>query len=159
MVSKKYTKIVSSVIAGILLLISCGLLISYLIDKNSKTVIENIDDYYYGIPENIRNITFKKLHEAIDYNSDNVPINQAFVRSDEPFLYNYDQNYTGYTASFIVDIPIVEQSYMVKINFREGDDDLNTGTAVVECLSDKSKMIYANFNCKDYRNFIDGRFR
>lgn len=159
MANKRYTKIISGIIAGILVLISCGVLISHLIDKNSKTIIENIDDYYYGIPENIRNITFKKLHEAIDYNSDNVPINQAFVRSDEPFLYNYDQNYTGYTASFIVDIPIVEQSYIVKINFSEGDDNLDVGTAVVECLSDESKMIYASYNCKDYRNFIDGRFR
>lgn len=159
MVNKKNIIIISSIIAGILIFIFCGLFISYFVNKNSKTIIENIDDYYYGIPENVQNTAFRKLHEAINYNSDNVPINQAFIRNDEPFLYNYNQNYDGYTASFVVDIPAVEQSYIVKINFNEGNNNLGASTVVIECLSDEFEMIYADYDCKDYRNFIDGRFR
>ena len=69
-------------------------------------------------------------------------------------MYNYNAKYNGHLGEFVVDIPSVQQSYLIKFNSDDGSiSSLGGYTVLIYCLSE-DKMIYPDFDCKDNLPFV-----
>ena len=131
------------------------LLIDYFTDKSNYTTIDNFNDYYYSVPQKTKNLIFSTLNNTIRKNvSGDIPTDGAIIRSTEPYLYDYNINYDGYSGEFIVDIPAIQQSYLVNFNFNEDPEAFTGGYEVlIYCISG-NKMIYPDFGCEEDLPFI-----
>ena len=137
------------------LIIAGVLLASYFIEKSKYTTIDNFNDYYYNVPEETKKIIFSNLKDTIKSNiSQNIPDSGALIRDTEPYLYNYNVKYNGYSGEFTVDIPSIQQSYLVKFNFNEDPSSFMGGYAVLVYCLPEDKMIYPDFNCKENLPFV-----
>lgn len=159
MMSKK-TKIRFAIVCSVItatLVITLALLANYLINRSNRTIIDNFDDYYFGVPQKTKELIFSTLNNTIDKNtSGNTPIDGATIRDTEPYLYDYNINYDGYSGEFIVDIPTIQQSYLVNFNFNEDSEAFSGGYEVlVYCISG-NRMIYPDFGCEENLPFIKG---
>lgn len=149
-------KIISiSLCFTILLIVAAGFVFSYFIEKSKYTTIDNFGNYYYNVPEKTKKIIFSNLKDTIKGNtSQNIPSSGAVVRETEPYLYNYNTKYNSYTGEFTVDIPSIQQSYLIKFNFNEDPNSSLGGYAVLIYCLPKDKMIYPDFNCKENLPFV-----
>lgn len=153
MTNNKRIKIAICIILGILMLAVCCAFIFF--KKDEFLRINNFNDYYYHVPEKTKKTVFSTLYNTVLKNSSNhIPHNGAAIRDSEPYLYAYNNDYTGYYGEFIVDIPEIQQSYLVKFTFNEDPDSFMGGFAsLVYCLPE-DKMIYPDFNCKENLPFV-----
>lgn len=136
------------------LIVVAVFLSSYFIEKSKYTTIDNFDNFYYNVPEKTRKIIFSNLKDTIKSNiSRNIPDSGALIRDTEPYLYNYNVKYNGYSGEFTVDVPGIQQSYLVKFNFSEESSSLGGYEVLIYCLS-KDKMIYPDFDCKENLPFV-----
>ena len=126
-----------------------------LVKRNELLKVDNFSDYYYDVPEKTQNTIFSTLYSTVSKNSSNhTPHSGAVIRDSEPYLYTYNNDYTGYYGEFIVDIPEIQQSYLVKFAFNEDPDSFMGGFAsLVYCLPE-DKMIYPDFDCKENLPFV-----
>lgn len=105
-----------------------------------------------GLPEDEKDSIGFYIFQAISNNNpgSNILKNGINVRENST-INKYYENADMYYASFIVDIPDIEQSYRVSQVWAGGDDNQyispNINTAVV-CL-DEDEMIYPDFNCRN----------
>lgn len=130
-------------------------LAGYFTERAKYTVIDNLDDYYYNLPEETKKNIFADLKDTIKINtSQDIPDSGALIRDTEPYLYNYNIKYSGYFGEFIVDIPLIQQSYLVKFNFNEGSTSSLGGYAVLVYCLPEDKMIYPDFGCKENLPFV-----
>lgn len=153
MINNKRIKITVCIVLGILVLITCCTFILFKRDELLR--IDNFSDYYYHVPEKTKNTIFSTLYGTVLKNSSNrTPHSGAVIRDSEPYLYTYNNDYTGYYGEFVVDIPEIQQSYSVKFTFNEDPDSFMGGFAsLVYCLPE-DKMIYPDFNCKENLPFV-----
>lgn len=153
MINNKRIKITVCIVLGILVLIICCAFI--LLKRDELLRIDNFSDYYYHVPEKTKNTIFSTLYGTVLKNSSNrTPHGGAVIRDSEPYLYTYNNDYTGYYGEFVVDIPEIQQSYLVKFTFNEDPDSFMGGFAsLVYCLPE-DKMIYPDFNCKENLPFV-----
>ena len=108
-----------AVIIFLAILAGIGILFTYNYNRD-QTKIDNFDEYYYNVPSETKRIIFASLYSTIASNNvTEIPSDGAVVRSDVPQLYNYNASYTGFTGRFMVDIPKIQQSYLVEFNFAE----------------------------------------
>ena len=150
MINNKTKKIiVSCFIILFIFATAIAFLINYFSNKSNYTIIDNFDDYYYNVPSETKNLIFLELNNIIQKNNSNdIPNNGAIIRDSEPHLYVI--NYSGYFGEFIVDVPSIEQSYLVDFQFSEDSDIIFEHNGVsIYCISDE-EMVYSDFDCKDY---------
>lgn len=123
--------------------------------NNGLLRIANFDEYYYGVPKKTQDIIASMLKSTVGKNTaGNPPSDGALIRGVEPYLYYYNENTGEYSGEFIVDIPDIQQSYLVKFNYSSNPDEFMGGyAALVYCLPD-DKMIYPDFGCQNDLPFI-----
>lgn len=153
MINNKKNKIIICSTLGISVLLVCFAFIFF--KKDELLRIDNFSDYYYHVPEKTKNTIFSTLYGTVLKNSSNrAPHSGAVIRDSEPYLYTYNNDYTGYYGEFVVDIPEIQQSYLVKFTFNEDPDSFMGGFAsLIYCLP-KDKMIYPDFDCKENLPFV-----
>ena len=155
MINNKRIKIIITIcsILAIFALLACFVFV--FLRKDESLRIDNFDDYYYNVPEKTKSTVFSTLYGTVLKNSStHAPHNGAIIRDSEPYLYTYNNNYTGYYGEFIVDIPEIQQSYLVKFTFNEDPDSFMGGFAsLIYCLP-KDKMVYPDFGCKENLPFV-----
>lgn len=153
MMSRKRVWIVIGVIVGLLIVVAVCFFVVF--RKNDYLRINNFDEYYYNVPEKTRKSIFASLYNTVLKNfSGDISSEGAMIRDSEPYLYAYDESYTGYYGEFVVDIPEIQQSYLVKFNYSEDSGSFMGGySSLVYCLPE-DKMIYPDFDCKDNLPFV-----
>ena len=79
-----------------------------------------------------------------------ISINDIQVRNSSVFS-NYDAATDITYGRFIVDIPVLKQSYYVQYEWSNNPDNTNFSgyPILVTCLRDQAQIIYPEFECKD----------
>ena len=141
------------IVLSFIIMVGLGVFFTYNYSRG-LTKIDNFDDYYYNVPAETKRIIFAELYSTLAANvSDEIPSDGAVIRGDAPYLYNYNDSYNGFTGKFIVDIPKIQQSYLVRFDFAENPEELLGGyAALVYCLKE-DEMIYPDFNCQEVLPF------
>ncbi len=150
MVNRKKKATIAVLVALVLILASTGigLFLRYYYKKGT-TKIDNFSEYYYNVPNETQRIISAILYSTIEDNiSNEVPSEGALIRNSEPYLYNYNDAYNGLSGRFIVDIPKIQQSYLIEFNYMEDPDAFNGGYAALAYCLDEDEMIYPDFGCK-----------
>lgn len=137
-------------IGGIVLLIWLVCLIPIIIFNNRNLLtIDNLS--IQGMPNDTKKRIYSLLYNTVKNNLEDgskTPTRGAKVRNDTVTLTSDDPIFYG---NFVVDIPSVEQSYLVyyKWSTIKNDPNVSPEFVTITCLHDASQIIYPEFRCVD----------
>lgn len=127
--------------------------------NNLPTIsIDNPSSLGVNLPESYINKISHNLTYTVELNTDNldIPTSKATIRDNTMTLKEFDSA-NSTLLSFIVDIPSLEQSYQIYYSYPSNpnkesflSEDTDTSLPVnpyVLCVTEKSQIIYPNFNC------------
>lgn len=117
--------------------------------------IDNLTNTYNNIPSDEQDLISSELYNIVSKNSEantEIPTSGAIIRDDSATS-DYDSNNAVYSGSFIVDIPEIEQSYLVQFEWSPSSKSQGLGgyPVMISCLP-SDKQIYPNFTCKNLAN-------
>ncbi|MBQ3294714.1 hypothetical protein IJG98_03270 [Candidatus Saccharibacteria bacterium] len=102
-----------------------------------------------GLSKDYKNLITSQLYNTISSNlsdSSATPTSGAKVRRKS---ITYNDTDTIHSASFIVDIPSIKQSYRVSAEWSSSKTATSGYPVVVRCLGSTDEIIYPNFSCTD----------
>ena len=130
------------------------------VDSEGRIVIDNFDEVLPAVPNDTRNAIEERLYLQVDGSLTSgqvIPESGAMIRegSNEGFAVK-DEFHVG---DFIVDIPDVQQSYIVEYRYGELNmEGLNetevAGTVAFYCIENPDLVRYSNFRCDAMRDFV-----
>ncbi len=157
---KEYRKpinpfLAGGVLVGIAFIVLVVISVMNLLRTNpygNETRIDNIGEFYSGLPQEQKDLIFSELYNVIEMNvaeGAEVPDAGALVRSGTA-EYNYDEGTLVYYGNFVVDIEAVRQSYRVQFEWSKKSENKNIGgyPIAIMCL-EKDLRIYEDQNCQD----------
>lgn len=116
-----------------------------------KLTIKNWETTLPQVPENSRTRIEERLYSQVVMNlTENVPTSGGEIRDGSTTEVDVRDNFT--VGDFIVDIPSIEQSYIIQYFYGELDGEQETEMAAsvrTYCITDENNMIYDSFACKD----------
>lgn len=123
------------------------------IDEQPSVVIENLDEVFPELMQDFITQTNNQLFDLVSTNNVDVKLGAtvAEIRDGTANRISFEgQKLTFY--NFIVDIPILEQSYQMFLTTSEAEDNeyMPPNSAIIPlCLSDKETKVYGDFECVD----------
>lgn len=129
-------------------------------NDGSRVRIGNWGEMEVQVPEDTRKVIEETLYEQVGMNMDgkNIPSSGAKIRIGTQRFVKTDVGIM--VSDFIVDIPGIEQSYIMQYFYGDGSADLQMafndgqeleiGASVVSyCITDQDSIIYPDFKCQD----------
>ena len=121
-------------------------------DETPRTRIENWSEELSHVPQDTRIRAEQKLYSQIEMNSsNNVPTSGAKIRKDTQTTLNIGSSFV--MGDFIVDIPRINQSYVVQYYYGQLENQTQEPEISVSidtfCITNPNKRIYPDFPCKD----------
>ena len=115
--------------------------------------IDNLSSTYTNLPQDEQNLINAELYIIVTQNSPEgteLPTSGAIIRQDSANS-EYDQSTMTYSGDFIVDIPLIKQSYRVQFEWSPSSNSQGLGgyPVVVSCLSNDKQIYEAPIICKD----------
>lgn len=117
----------------------------------TSTSIDNLSEIIDNLPRTQSQLVTRQLYQVLALNNENPPTSGAIART-EPVTISYNTDTQVHYNSFIVDLPAIEQSYQVQLEWSPITDNPNLSgySVVVTCLTNPALIIYSNFtNCQD----------
>ena len=150
-----------------LLLVALIILQSIRFDSDDlpRLKIKNWGELSSYVPEAYRKRVEEALYGQVDENlANNVPSSGAEIRVESQRAMEVDDGLM--VGNFIVDIPKIEQSYIVQYFYSDGSETLNSkfnngeefevsASVAVYCVTNQEDIIYPDFICKDGHGAID----
>lgn len=103
-------------------------------------------------PQEFLDYLSQDLYRTINYNSDQIipddNITDAVVREGS-FTETYNRKTQTYTVKYLVDLPSLQQSYLVKYNWSPDPHSTITPAPSTYCPTPK-QLAYEEFDCRDY---------
>ena len=134
-------------------------------DDLPRLKIKNWGELSSQMPEAYRERVEEVLYGQVDENlANDVPSSGAEIRVETQRAMEVDDGLM--IGNFIVDIPKIEQSYIIQYFYSDGSEMLNSkfnngeefevsASVVIYCVTNQEDIIYPNFICKDSRGAID----
>ena len=115
--------------------------------------IDNLTGTYKNIPESEQDLIYSELYNIVSNNSEpnaEIPTSGAIIRDDSATS-DYDKTNAVHSGSFIVDIPSIEQSYLVQFEWSPSSQSQGLGgyPVVITCLPEDKQIYPTTGFCKD----------
>jgi len=116
-----------------------------------ETRIDNID-LVDKLPQTQKDQIFAQLYSVLKYNlGENEPPTSGAMVREGTVDYGYNEDTEVYSGSFIVDVPPVEQSYKVQLDWSPDPDNMYLGgyPVLITCAPKKLRIYESQKGCID----------
>lgn len=146
------------VIIAVLVVVLIYVAMQPVAEDESRLVIDNFEEVLPEVPEETREAIEERLYLQVDgtlVEGQTIPTSGAMIRKGSEESFNIKQEFYG--GDFIVDIPVLEQSYITEYHYGqlEGLNETEVSGAVgFYCIENPDLVIYPNFRCDAMRDFV-----
>lgn len=144
---RKFIKIV--ILVSLLLFIGIIAVLSFisLLPIEDELRIDNLPNLISDMPDKKRHSVYRTLYRMVDQYVETPPLSGGLIRKETLEHHNNGDTSNGH---FIVDIESIRQSYEIHYEWskKENEQDISSTSVTIDCISDKSLMIYDDFGCK-----------